>query len=967
MEVTATIARFFGARSVLRRIALLTLAIWCVLAAFPALPPQTRLGLDPSWVLGINLAHAQGLEMGRDLVWPYGPLAYLSIPNPAGQHMWLAFLYRLLVYAVWCGALLRLCVWLLPFHRGAWIAMLWGVVAAMDPFFTGDHLEAAALNLALVILLDQSRWKSIELLLLSLVAATAMLVRYNLGIELIAVFLILCVQKDVARRAIPGLVALPVALLALYAAAMGHVTTLWPYFRNGWELATGYSEAMSVPGPAAVWLAYLCAFACLFGLALCISQRGSRFWAALAVAVVFSFFLFKNSTVRQDGSHSAPFFLKLCLISLFFVILNSTRGVAVPLAALQVVSLATAYILVLPVWPETPVQVLNRLTLRDTATLAWDYAHWPQTWRRMEMETSRNLRAGWLPAPFHHAVGNGTVDAVPWNIAAVRANGWRWQPRPVFQSYAAFTPTLDSLNADHIRSSRAADFALVNWETIDFRHPFFEDPLSWRARLDHYVSDYMESGDLLMRRRASPLTHTAEQMTAGTLRWNQEAAVPSDRDWVILYAEVRPTLLGKLRKLVFRLDPVWLRVTFQSGYTQRWRVIRPNLQSGFLMNPLPKDLGDLALIGRGCAPPDPAVSVRLEADRPQDYEADIPIRWERWRAADPLQPVVLDENSPCPAPTPPAGAFPAWGGAGVVTMNAGSNTVWAAAASAPWIILNSGATGTGNRTVFYAVAANQTHESRTSLIYLQHIPYLVQQLGIPINGEGIQLALFRMDRQSPPSALSGNSPGFAEIVDSFGLPGDQPVMGDWTGDGRIRVGVFRHGEWYLDLNGNRRWDGIEGGDGHYVLGLPEDTAVVGDWTGDGVTKLGVFRNGTWYLDLHNRRQYDPSLPMFAYGLPGDIPVVGKWKPGSGIDQIGVFRKGRWYVDSNGDRAFEVTDDCYDFGSGGDIPVVSWSRSRLGVYRNGTWVLDINGSRRLETTDAFVVFGSRGDRPLIGEW
>ena len=300
-------------------------------------------------------------------------------------------------------------------------------------------------------------------------------------------------------------------------------------------------------------------------------------------------------------------------------------------------------------------------------------------------------------------------------------------------------------------------------------------------------------------------------------------------------------------------------------------------------------------------------------------------------------------------------------------MNAGSNTVWAAAASAPWIILNSGATGTGNRTVFYAVAANQTHESRTSLIYLEHIPYLVQQLGIPINGEGIQLGLFRMDRQSPPSALSGNPPGFAEIVDSFGLPGDQPVMGDWTGDGHVRIGVFRDGKWYLDLNGNRRWDGIEGGDGQYALGLAGDTAVVGDWTGDGVTKLGVFRNGTWYLDLHNRRQYDPSLPMFAYGLPGDIPVVGKWKPGSGIDQIGVFRKGRWYVDSNGDRAFEVTDDCYDFGSGGDIPVVSWSRSRLGVYHNGTWVLDINGSRRLETADALIVFGSRGDRPLIGEW
>jgi hypothetical protein len=37
---------------------------------------------------------------------------------------------------------------------------------------------------------------------------------------------------------------------------------------------------------------------------------------------------------------------------------------------------------------------------------------------------------------------------------------------------------------------------------------------------------------------------------------------------------------------------------------------------------------------------------------------------------------------------------------------------------------------------------------------------------------------------------------------SFGLPGDQPVMGDWNSDGTKTPGVFRNGTWVLDLTGN---------------------------------------------------------------------------------------------------------------------------------------------------------------------
>ena len=116
-----------------------------------------------------------------------------------------------------------------------------------------------------------------------------------------------------------------------------------------------------------------------------------------------------------------------------------------------------------------------------------------------------------------------------------------------------------------------------------------------------------------------------------------------------------------------------------------------------------------------------------------------------------------------------------------------------------------------------------------------------------------------------------------------GVPGDIPVVGDWTGTGTSKIGVLRDGFlWLLDANGNGTYDGTAGGDYAFAFGAPGDVPVVGDWTGDGVTKVGMFRRGFfWVLD-----SVDPSVtnatgsaPLIAFpfgGIAGDVPIVGKW-------------------------------------------------------------------------------------------
>lgn len=206
----------------------------------------------------------------------------------------------------------------------------------------------------------------------------------------------------------------------------------------------------------------------------------------------------------------------------------------------------------------------------------------------------------------------------------------------------------------------------------------------------------------------------------------------------------------------------------------------------------------------------------------------------------------------------------------------------------------------------------------------------------------------------------------------FGQRGDIPVVGDWDGSGRLRIGVFRQGHWLLDMNGDNKWDG-PGIDKETVFGKPGDIPVTGDWDGSGRLRIGVFRKGWWYLDLNGNGVWDgPKVDrLVLYGQEGDYPVVGDWDL-SGRLHIGVFRKGTWFVDANGDFASGKGNRQFVFGVDGDIPVMAnWDGIgpvRVGVFRHGTLVANMNGARYGgPEQNAEMPFGIAGDWPIVGPW
>ncbi len=213
-----------------------------------------------------------------------------------------------------------------------------------------------------------------------------------------------------------------------------------------------------------------------------------------------------------------------------------------------------------------------------------------------------------------------------------------------------------------------------------------------------------------------------------------------------------------------------------------------------------------------------------------------------------------------------------------------------------------------------------------------------------------------------------------------GIPGDIPITGDWNGDGRTKIGIYRssNGLWILDTNGNGV---IDAGDAVFNLHIgtsPGDIPVVGDWNGDGRSKVGYFRQGfLWILDTNGNHTFDQSDQVYAFGgIAGDVPVVGDWT-GTGTSKIGIFRQGfLWILDANGNGNIDGPDFIFAYGGiPGDVPVVGdWTGAgitQVGIFRQGfLWALDANGNHQIDGPNVDYIFGYGGipgDKPVVGKW
>ncbi|HEX2229509.1 MAG TPA: hypothetical protein VHM64_20425 [Candidatus Binatia bacterium] len=213
-----------------------------------------------------------------------------------------------------------------------------------------------------------------------------------------------------------------------------------------------------------------------------------------------------------------------------------------------------------------------------------------------------------------------------------------------------------------------------------------------------------------------------------------------------------------------------------------------------------------------------------------------------------------------------------------------------------------------------------------------------------------------------------------------------PVAADWEGTGTTSIGTFESNSaaWYLDGNGNGRWDGCAVDFCINSFGEAGNVPVLGS-DGTNGALLGVYRPKTasWQFDSNGNNVLDPCGVDTCYsnfGGENKFGLSGDWD-GEGKTKIATFEaaSGSWLIDANGNSVRDAcgVDRCYSrFGQNGDIPVAGdWDgsgKTKIGIFRpsSGQWFLDKNGNGQLDSCGIDICingFGKPGDKPVVGKW
>jgi hypothetical protein len=333
---------------------------------------------------------------------------------------------------------------------------------------------------------------------LAFVSGLAVLIKFSSSVELI--LLTLCCLIYAPRR-IAVLLIIPATALLLFFLSQGTTAYLGTYFKCALELISGYPQAMAWSGSLKQQLAVGVALALIFIAAPLMSGEWRTLIKYLLPAAVVAFFAYKNFITRQDSDHMPVVFFQLALAAV--MAMSATRAIRGTLlfALLSIALTGCGAIMAVRVFKPNSRDLAATITGIPSRLVS--YVDFQNTARELGQEFQTKIQSERLPESILQRIGTAPVDVIPHNILAVKASGVAWNPRPVFQSYSAYTPYLDRMNGEHVRTNGAAR-AIISLQSIDDRIQFVDEPLVWRALLDNYDLEYQTSEMVLLRRRNQP-------------------------------------------------------------------------------------------------------------------------------------------------------------------------------------------------------------------------------------------------------------------------------------------------------------------------------------------------------------------------------------------------------------------------------------------------------------------------------
>jgi hypothetical protein len=607
-------------------LALLGAALWLRLLTFPDAT------LDPSWCEPYGYFFTHRLQAGVDYMFTFGPLGYFNTyvyhPDLFWAKYWHEVTFKLIavvlvlrftaclpglsIRLLFCATLVVLG-WMLPLEP--LIILLLGIIAV--------NAEKSSF-----------RWWAPVCLLLAILS----LVKFTFLILVVVVLALVCLNILGSRGRWAALwpPTLFAAWFGLLWLALGQSPVNLPrYLVTSLQITSGY-DAMAWPGNAdEVYLALLIS-AALGAALLPFSAPGLRAaWrgpgalrqlSRLGLLGAVVFLQWKQGFTRHD-LHAVYFFGFVPVVPFLLPALFPDYNWAAP--ARVWLTAACFFLSFIGLTMSSGIKWRDDLpSIRREVVQSGKTALDPSG-LRFRLEELRAAEQQEFALPLVKArVGDAPVDVISYDQGVLLLNGLNWRPRPVFQSYSAYTPALLKANARFFRSDRAPEYVLLKLQAIDGRLPALEDGPALLELLRRYRPELVEKGYLLLQRREPG---GEEGPPAGEVVLERRVRLGEEVDlrglpgrFHTLSLRLEPSWRGRLRTFLFKSPEVRIAVRTADGQAHSYRLIPAMAEGEFILSPLLQGMDDFVNLYDGGPPGGNRVTaLSLSTARPSSYAREV--------------------------------------------------------------------------------------------------------------------------------------------------------------------------------------------------------------------------------------------------------------------------------------------------------------------------------------------------------
>ena len=381
--------------------------------------------------------------------------------------------------------------------------------------------------------------------------------------------------------------------------------SLLDYMVNSFEIISGYSAGMSKGGSDLILLLGIIEIFFIAILLLLVLIEGHT---AFALVLLFNTALiFKHGFVRQDFGHISQFAMFTSIIVIFCIGKTRKQRTRIFAYGLCAYSILVGFVFT------NEVNIYKTLKPRNVAKNIELVGYWSGLYSRNVKKKESWIDGLRLPDNIISNLRNKKVDIIPWDILLVKANQLNWKPRPIFQSYSAYSVALDDINFKSLLKE-PRDYILYNFKSIDKRHPFFDEPKTFfyvycnyqpSIKMPYLINTSRLSNIILLERRSEPRNKSeGNKIGSGlSIPWETPYCIESNDNQIIMAkVKIYYSIIGKILKVFFRVAPVKMHVGYADGGDRHFRIVHENSSNGIIISHLPRDSHEALSFFKGNLP-----------------------------------------------------------------------------------------------------------------------------------------------------------------------------------------------------------------------------------------------------------------------------------------------------------------------------------------------------------------------------